>query len=110
MGEGGTLTIRTTSIDEGRKIAVEFVDTGGGIPESTQAKIFDPFYSTKPEGAGTGLGLSISYGLVEAHGGTIEVHSKVGKGTSFTIFFPTDHSKLLIDTATPLKNNARIYK
>lgn len=90
MPKGGSLTVRTASVDEGRKIGVEFVDTGVGITEAQIDKVFDPFFTTKPEGVGTGLGLSISYGLVEAHGGTIKVQSTVGKGTTFTILFPTD--------------------
>jgi two-component system NtrC family sensor kinase len=62
-------------------------DTGQGIPEENIGRIFDPFFSTK--GArGTGLGLSVSYGIIEGHGGTIEVQSKVGEGTVFTITIP----------------------
>jgi two-component system NtrC family sensor kinase len=62
-------------------------DTGQGIPKENISRIFDPFFSTK--GAkGTGLGLSVSYGIIEGHGGTIEVQTKVGKGTVFTITIP----------------------
>ncbi len=69
-------------------VHVEIKDNGGGIPQKHLAKIFDPFYTTKEIGKGTGLGLSISYGIVERHGGRIEVESEEGKGTTFTIVVP----------------------
>jgi len=73
---------------EGEKVYVQIRDSGGGIPEEHRDKIFDPFYTTKEVGKGTGLGLSISYGIVERHGGHIEVDSEMGKGTTFTIVIP----------------------
>jgi len=82
----GKVTIRT--YEDGGSVAVEIGDTGGGIPDDKLAKIFDPFYTTKPVGKGTGLGLSIVKGIVEKHGGTIRVTSEVGKGTTFTISLP----------------------
>jgi two-component system NtrC family sensor kinase len=63
-------------------------DNGEGIPPENLAKIFDPFFTTKPEGKGVGLGLAVSYGIVEAHGGDIEVRSTVGVGTTFTVSLP----------------------
>jgi two-component system NtrC family sensor kinase len=68
---------------------VEFsvTDTGCGIPEENFRRIFDPFFTTKT-GIGTGLGLSVSHGIVEAHGGTIEVESKVGEGSTFRVYLP----------------------
>jgi two-component system, NtrC family, sensor kinase len=63
-------------------------DTGTGIPESEQQKIFDPFYTTKPQGVGTGLGLSVVYGLVTKYGGSIEVASRPGEGTAFHMKLP----------------------
>ena len=57
------------------------------LPENL-AKIFDPFFTTKPEGKGVGLGLAVSYGIIEAHGGDIEVKSTVGEGTTFTVSLP----------------------
>jgi signal transduction histidine kinase len=61
-------------------------DTGAGIPPEVQERIFDPFFSTKP--SGTGLGLSVSLGIVEEHGGRITVESRVGQGSTFTVWLP----------------------
>ncbi len=69
-------------------VYVDVRDNGGGISEANLPKIFDPFFSTKPVGQGTGLGLSIVYGIVERHGGTIRVESRVGEGTTFHLSFP----------------------
>ena len=63
-------------------------DTGCGIAAENLEKIFEPFFSTKPLGQGTGLGLSISHGLIQQLGGSIQVTSAVGRGTSFTITLP----------------------
>ena len=65
-------------------------DNGPGISLEQQKKIFDPFFTTKPVGEGTGLGLSISHGIIERHGGKIEVESAAGRGTTFTISLPID--------------------
>jgi signal transduction histidine kinase len=56
-------------------------------------RIFDPFFTTKPVGKGTGLGLSVSYGIVEQHGGSIEVESEEGRGSTFTITLPVEGSE-----------------
>ena len=87
MPKGGKLKV-TTRIDGDHTIMIDFLDTGPGIPEEWLKQIFDPFFTTKEVGEGTGLGLSISYGLVEAHGGTIEVESQVGVGSRFTVTLP----------------------
>lgn len=88
MPNGGKLFIRTSFDYEFNLITVEFTDTGIGIPESDLKRIFDPFFTTKAKGKGTGLGLSVSYGIVQRHGGTIDVKSRVGEGATFFISFP----------------------
>jgi len=90
MGAEGTLTISTSASNSstGPKVCAEFSDTGCGIPSSHLAKIFDPFFTTKPLGRGTGLGLSVCYGIVSEHGGTIEVDSTEGEGSTFRIMLP----------------------
>lgn len=87
MVDGGTLTLATRA-SPGRAI-VEVRDTGIGIPAGELAKIFEPFYTTKPPGQGTGLGLSIAYGIIQDHGGRIEVDSTFGAGSVFTVALPT---------------------
>jgi two-component system, NtrC family, sensor kinase len=88
MPNGGNLTI---TVKEEKKIgflAVQVTDTGGGIPEHIIKSIFNPFFTTKPTGSGTGLGLSVSRGIIEKHGGHIDVESKPGQGTTFTVYLP----------------------
>jgi signal transduction histidine kinase/HAMP domain-containing protein len=87
MASGGTLTVRTGSV-MGRQTPVfaEFADTGAGIEPEILPRIFDPFFTTKEPGEGTGLGLAVSHGIVTDHGGSIEVHSEVGKGTVFRVW------------------------
>ncbi len=82
----GTIFIRTR--DRGDTVVIEIEDTGSGIPEEIQDKIFDPFYTTKEVGHGMGLGLSISYSIIQNHGGKIEVESRKGKGSLFRITLP----------------------
>jgi signal transduction histidine kinase len=69
----------------GDKIEISVKDNGNGIPEKVLAKIFQPFFTTKPTGQGTGLGLSLSYDIVKAHGGDLSVETKEGEGTAFKI-------------------------
>lgn len=73
---------------EGDSVVVAISDTGCGIPDSQLSQIFDPFFTTKSIGEGTGLGLSISYGIIERHGGTITVKSRIGSGSTFTVVIP----------------------
>jgi two-component system NtrC family sensor kinase len=91
MPGGGRLTIRTRLSEDRQWLRIEFEDTGCGIPEHVVARIFDPFFSTKETG-GTGLGLSISYGIVEQHGGRMDVKSRVGEGTTMAILLPVDRA------------------
>ncbi len=76
------------------EVEVLIRDTGAGIPEDNLEKIFEPFFSTKEVGRGTGLGLSICYGIIEAHGGRIEVESKENEGTTFRVTLPVLSSHL----------------
>lgn len=90
MPGGGKLWISTT-IDDGKDfVRVGFKDTGTGISEENLTRIFEPFFTTKDASSGTGLGLSISYGIVERHGGKIEVDSKVGEGSTFIVKLPAE--------------------
>jgi two-component system NtrC family sensor kinase len=84
--EHGEVSITTELVQNSVVVAIS--DTGPGIPEGQLSRIFDPFFTTKSVGEGTGLGLSISYGIVERHGGTIDVESEVGTGTTFTVRIP----------------------
>ena len=81
------LTLRTRA--EGARVYIEAVDTGTGMPPDVRRRIFEPFFTTKNGGVGTGLGLSVSYGIVQAHGGTIDVHSEAGVGTTVSIALPS---------------------
>lgn len=84
MGEGGILIVATDTQQE--TVSVSITDTGGGIAPEQRENIFNPFYSTKKRG--TGLGLSVSFGIIERHGGVIEVQSQPGRGTTFTVRLP----------------------
>ena len=85
-----SITISTCLVkqDEGKYVCLSVQDTGIGIPEEIQEKLFDPFFSTKEVGKGMGLGLSISHGIVQEHGGSIAINSTEGSGTTVTIFLP----------------------
>ncbi|HUF26814.1 MAG TPA: ATP-binding protein [Gemmatimonadaceae bacterium] len=85
--------LRVGTWRQGDRIVLEVADTGTGMSADVRAHIFEPFFTTKPEGAGTGLGLSVSYGIVQAHGGTIDVESSPGVGTTFRIALPVPDSQ-----------------
>jgi len=92
---GGHIIITTslsisTGKDYQRGVEVAITDTGHGIPPDNLDKLFDPFFTTKDVGKGTGLGLSVSYGIIERHGGTIRVKSKIGQGSTFIIWLPIE--------------------
>jgi signal transduction histidine kinase len=84
---GGVVAVRTRG-EPGRGVVVEVADNGSGIRPEHQARLFEPFFTTKPVGQGTGLGLSVSYGIIRDHGGTIEVESRVGRGSTFRVRLP----------------------
>ncbi|MBG0564730.1 ATP-binding protein [Actinoplanes aureus] len=101
MPEGGTLVIAANAVDleenqadvrppvkGGRYLQLLVTDTGAGMPPETVARIFEPFFTTKPKGYGTGLGLATVFGIVTAAGGSIDVCSKLGIGTTFRLYFP----------------------
>ena len=85
---GGSVTITTRLVAGGDKVELRVEDTGEGIAAENMAKIFNPFFTTKPEGKGVGLGLAVSYGIVQGHEGELEVASHAGEGTAFTVTLP----------------------
>jgi PAS domain S-box-containing protein len=86
MPQGGTLTLRTLA-SEPNQVQVEVIDTGIGMDETTRTRCLEPFFTTKGE-RGTGLGLAMVYGMLERHGGEIQIESEPGKGTSIRLLFP----------------------
>jgi signal transduction histidine kinase len=86
MGAGGALTVATA--DDGDALELAVSDTGTGMDAEQVSRIFEPFYTTKPEGKGTGLGLSVTLGILKSHGGTIAVESAPGRGTTMRVRLP----------------------
>jgi signal transduction histidine kinase/ActR/RegA family two-component response regulator len=99
--DGGRLTIATANVSlasdvthdgvripAGEYVTLSVIDTGSGMTEETKAHLFEPFFTTKDSGHGTGLGLSTVYGIVKQSGGEIHVHSEMGRGSTFTAYFP----------------------
>jgi hypothetical protein len=86
MPKGGWLSVATRL--DGDRATAEVADTGSGIPAEHLARIYDPFFTTKPMGRGTGLGLSITYSIVREHDGTVDCDSVVGKGSRFILSLP----------------------
>jgi len=90
MPQGGKLMVRAeaTWLEGAAAVAIEFEDTGEGIAAEHLEKIWEPFFTTKPEGKGTGLGMAICRRIVEEHGGTIQIESEPGRGTTARMLFP----------------------
>ena len=97
-GKQGIITVHTYL--QGKQVIVDITDTGCGISEENLEKLFNPFFTTKPEGQGTGLGLSITYGIIQEHGGSIEVTSKEGEGSRFIITLPVGDNSQPLQTQT----------
>jgi two-component system sensor histidine kinase/response regulator len=95
MPEGGQLVVKTLKVSEklpkSEWVAISFTDTGVGIPEESLGKLFEPLFTTKAKGIG--LGMAVTKTLVEGHGGSIEVQSELGKGSTFTVRLPTDRKE-----------------
>lgn len=87
MPGGGTLRIEVTAEPAG-ELCIAFADTGKGISPKDLQRVFEPFHTTKEVGKGTGLGLAVAYGIVRSHGGTIELTSRVGHGSTFAVRLP----------------------
>jgi signal transduction histidine kinase len=86
MPDGGRLTLRTSA--NSSQVIIEVQDTGCGISPENMRKLFTPFFTTKEKGKGVGLGLAVAHGIIQRHQGRIEVQTKEGEGTTFTIYLP----------------------
>lgn len=84
------ITTKPTKLNDRPAVSISFQDSGKGMSQQVMDKVFDPFFSTKGVGQGTGLGMSISYGIIQSHGGDIQVKSQVGIGTEFIVVIPVD--------------------
>jgi signal transduction histidine kinase len=102
MPEGGTLAFRTSR--EGGSLRLDVQDTGSGIPAPILDKIFEPYFTTKEVGKGTGLGLAAVYGTTQEHGGSIEVESREGSGTTFTMRLPAALDSPSARAALPIRS------
>ncbi len=109
MPQGGKLTIKTANevLNNDQDCSsrevhalISVTDTGVGMNDETRDRIFEPFFTTKELGKGTGLGLSLVYGIVRQNGGSIEVTSEVGEGTTFRVYFP------IVDAVLPVESPA----
>jgi CheY-like chemotaxis protein/anti-sigma regulatory factor (Ser/Thr protein kinase) len=108
MPDGGSITFATGAKDG--RVVCSITDSGIGMPEDVRQRVFDPFFTTKGE-RGTGLGLSVVYGIIARHGGEVDVESRLGAGTTFTIRLPV--AARLVEraahaTAVPVPRSARV--
>lgn len=99
IADKGTITLSSGVVQEWVWVQVE--DTGCGMSEDVQRRIFEPFFTTKDVGKGTGLGMSLSFSIVQKHGGSIQVRSTLGEGTSMRVWLPTGGPQSLAKDAAP---------
>lgn len=92
LTEDGVLDIKTRHYPDDNKVTFSFQDNGIGIPKENLSRLFEPFFTTKKKGKGVGLGLSVAYGIIEEHGGSINVDSKEGEYTIFNVELPLKHA------------------
>ncbi len=113
MPEGGNVTVKTHNVrvseedvntfaglTPGTYVAISITDTGTGIPPEFLPRVMDPFFTTKDEGKGTGLGLSMVYGFAKQSGGTVDIYSEVGTGTTVRLYFPTTQAQPRVPAQT----------
>jgi len=100
MPAGGTLFVRTRTLDGTARVAIEVSDTGVGMDEDTRRRCLEPFYTTKGE-RGTGLGLAMVYGMIQRHSAELEIESELGRGTTVRLIFPAHTASIVTaDTTT----------
>ena len=114
MPRGGKLSVETDNLETdatyaqarpglrpGRYVRLRVSDTGTGMDQATIDRVFEPFFTTKPKGHGTGLGLSTVYGIITQAGGTIQIYSEPGLGTTFTVLIPASHETATLASRVP---------